>query len=178
MTNRVYLRPLRTTDVNQNYLNWFNDPLVTKFLEIRGKDLSKKIVDKYIQEGRKSKTYYMYAICFSENKKHIGNLKIGPINKKHNFSDLVTVIGDREYWGKGLAVEAIKLGIEMAFKKYKIRKLSAGIYSGNKSSIKAYKKAGFVIEGKIKDQFIEDGKFHDKVIVGCFNPQYKREKNK
>ena len=58
MTNRVYLRPLRTTDVNQNYLNWFNDPLVTKFLEIRGKDLSKKIVDKYIQEGRKSKTYY------------------------------------------------------------------------------------------------------------------------
>jgi len=176
--NRVYLRTLRITDVNENYLNWFNDSDVTKFLEIRGKDLSKDIVRNYIQEGRKTKSYYMYAICLSKNKRHIGNLKIGPINYKHKVSDLITVIGDKDYWGQGLGAEAIKLGISLAFKKHKIRKLSAGVYSGNIDSIKAYKKAGFIIEGRLKEQFIVDGKYHDRIIIGCFNPDYKKSKKK
>jgi len=174
--SRVYLRSLRITDINENYLNWFNDPEVTQFLEIMGRDLSKEIVINYIHKGRKTKSYYMYAICLKENKKHIGNLKIGPINHKHKVSDLITVIGDRNYWGKGLAVESIKIGTDLAFKKFKIRKLSAGIYSGNIGSIKAYKKAGFIVEAKLKDQFIEGGKYHDKIIVGYFNPNFKKKR--
>lgn len=174
--NRVYLRSLRKTDINNEYLDWFNESQVTQFLEIKRKDISKKIVIDYIETGRKTKTYFMYAICLTENKKHIGNLKIGPIIHKHKISDLVTVIGDKNYWGQGLASEAIKLGIELAFKKHKIRKLSAGIYSGNIGSIKAYKKAGFVIEGRLKDQFMKNKTFYDKILVGCFNINFKNQK--
>lgn len=170
---RVFLRPLTKDDVTENYLSWFNDETVTKFLEVSGGSLTKQIVIDYIQNGIDTKSYYMYAICLVENKKHIGNLKIGPIDYRHNFSDFITVIGDRTQWGKGLATEAIKLGINLAFDKYKIRMLSAGISSDNIGSIKAYTNAGFIIAGILKNHYFFNNKYQDRVMVSCFNPYYK-----
>lgn len=169
---RVFLRSLETTDINENYLSWFKDEEVTKFLEVDGKSLTKEEVIRYINEGKNSKSYFMYAICIKENNKHIGNLKIGPINYKHGISDFITVIGDRAQWGKGLASEAIRLGIKLAFEKFNIRKLSAGVYSDNVGSIKAYTNAGFIIEGTLKDHYVFKGKYQDRVMVSCFNPNF------
>jgi len=169
---RVYLRELTHDDVNDEYLSWFRDNSVTSFLEVDGKSLTKKIVEDYIDEGKKSGTYYMYAICFAENNKHIGNLKIGPINKKHNVSDLVCVIGDKNYWGMGLATEAIKLGNQLAFEKYGIRKLHGQIYADNIGSIKAYCKAGWIIEGVIRGRYLVNGEPMDQILVSCHNPKF------
>ncbi|GAB4207616.1 MAG: GNAT family protein [Bacteroidia bacterium] len=169
---RVYLRELTHDDVNEEYLSWFRDNQVTSFLEVDGKSLTKKIVEDYIDEGRNTGNYYMYAICYKDNNKHIGNLKIGPINKKHLVSDLVCVIGDKNYWGKGLATEAIQLGNQLAFEKYNIRKLHGQIYADNIGSIKAYCKAGWIIEGVIKGRYLVNGAPMDQILVSCNNPKY------
>ena len=171
---KVFLRLLTYDDITEEYLTWFKDPQVTKYLEVDGENLTKKMAQEYIERGKKNNEYYMYAICLKDSNKHIGNLKIGPINWKHNFSDLVIVIGDKECWGKGLASEAIKKGIEIAFNTFNIRKLSGGIYSENVSSVKAYTNAGYFIEGKLKKQFIKNKSFQDKIMIGCFNPKFKK----
>lgn len=172
---RVFLRLLEEQDVNEKYLSWFKNNGVTKFLEVESNSLTIKTVKDYLKQGLNTKSYFMYAICLKENDKHIGNLKIGPINYKHGYSDFVTVIGDKTQWGKGLATEAIQLGIKLAFEKYNIRKLSAGIYSENIGSIKAYAEAGFRIEGTLKDQYVVNNEYQDRVMVGCFNPNYVRQ---
>ena len=167
---RIYLRELEEDDVINEYLGWFKDNIVTKFLE--SKDLTRKDVIDYIKKGKETKTHYMYAICFKENNKHIGNIKIGPINHKHKISDLVIVIGNRNYWGKGLATEAIKIGNRIAFEKFNIRKLWGDIYSDNIGSIKCYIKAGWIIEARLKGQYLLNGKILDAVFVSCFNQEY------
>ena len=167
---RVFLRELIEDDVTDRYLAWFMDPQVTKYLE--AKNLTRKEVIAYIRAGKETGTYYMYAICLIESGLHIGNLKLGPIDRKHMFSDLVTVIGDKNYWGRGLAAEAIVLGNKMAFLQYNIRKLCGGMYSNNIRSIKTYIKAGWVIEAVLQGQYILDGKVMDRVCVACFNPRF------
>ena len=112
----------------------------------------------------------MHGICDVATNKHIGNLKIGPIDKHNMTSDLVTLIGDVNFWGKGLATEAIELGNSLAFDKYDIRKLTGGISSNNIGSIKCYTRAGWIIEGTLKEHYIVEGKMHDRVCVSCFNP--------
>lgn len=169
---QIFLRELTHEDVTESYLNWFKNNEVTSFLEVDGKSLTKKMVEDYIDEGIKTGSYYMFAICINENKKHIGNLKVGPINYKHKIADLVCVIGDRGYWGKGLATEAIALGNKLAFEKYDIRKLHGQIYADNIGSIKAYCKAGWIIEGVIKDRYLVNDVPMDQILVSCHNPTY------
>jgi RimJ/RimL family protein N-acetyltransferase len=167
---RLYLRELTEADVTDNYLAWFNDDDVTSFLEAR--NLTRESVIEYMNHGRETGTYYMYAVCDNETDKHVGNVKIGPIDLKHNTSDLVTVMGDPNFRGKGLGTEIIKLASAVAFEKYDIRKLSGGMYEDNIASIKAYTKAGWVIEGRLKAHYQLNGKIMDRVLVSCFNPKY------
>lgn len=170
--NKVYLRELVKQDINANYLNGFADDQVTEYLEVNGKSLTVDAVVEYIKLGKETGTYFMYAVCLEENNQQIGNLKIGPIDKKHALSDLVAVIWDKNYWGKGIATCAIKQGNKKAFEQHNIRKLTGGIYSGNLGSIKAYTKAGWIIEGTLQNHYVVNGKFEDRVIVSCFNPCY------
>ena len=167
---KIYLRELVEDDVTDRYLSWFRDPQVTEFLEAR--NLTSKDVIDYIRAGKETATYYMFAICSNESGLHVGNLKVGPIERKHMLSDLVTVIGDKNYWGIGLATEAIMLGNELAFSHYGIRKLSAGMYADNIRSIKAYTKAGWVIEAILQGHYLLNGKILDRICVACFNPKY------
>ena len=158
------LRPLTEADVTDRYLSWFSDERVTQYLEVRSPTKQESI--DYIRRGQETGDYYLYAIV---THKHIGNLKIGPIQHRHALSDLVTVIGDPEYWGKGHATEAIRQGVKLAWQ-MGLRKLSAGICSGNTGSIKAYTGAGFTIEAVLRDHYIINGNPQDRVCVSIWNP--------
>src|SRR5690606_4896108 len=102
----------------------------------------------------------------------IGTVKIGPVNKKQKTSDLVTLIGNRNYLGKGLAPEIIKLGNKIAFEKHDIRKLYGGMYMSNIPSIKGYTRAGWIVEGRLKGFYWNEGKNEDRLLVTCLNPKY------
>lgn len=167
---RVFLRQLHEDDVNETYLSWFQDASVTEFLD--SKRITREDAVSYMRQGRETRAYFMYAVIAKVTGEHIGNVKIGPIQWAHLISDLVTVIGRREYWGKGFATEAIRLGSRVAFDTYGIRKLSGGIADGNIGSIKAYTSAGWIIEGRLAGHHLIQGEPRDRIIVSCFNPKF------
>jgi ribosomal-protein-alanine N-acetyltransferase len=171
-SERIYLRRLETSDVNERYLSWLKNQKVNAYLEVDGNELKLEDIENYILEGPRTGNYYMYAICLNESDLHIGNVKVGPINQKHLVSDLPVIIGDPEFWGKGLAVEAIQLGNQIAFEEHGIRKLHGQIYRDNIGSIKAYCRGGWIIEGVIRGRYYSEGKAMDQVLVSCNNPQH------
>lgn len=169
-SERLLLQELEERHIDERYLSWFQDEEVTRFLE--AKNLTRQEVIDHLRYGKDTNTYFMYAIISKESSMHIGNLKVGPIRWKHKVSDLVTVIGDRNYWGRGLATEAIKMGSRIAFEIHDMRKLSAGIYSENLASIKCYTKAGWIIEASLQGELMLNGRALDRICVSCFNPRY------
>ena len=172
MTSTVFLRPLEPSDFDDRYLSWFKDSDVTRFLDAR--NISRKDALTHLYQGIESKAWRMFAICRAPDGLHIGNLKIGPVHRRHMTSDLVTVIGERNAWGKGYARAAICQGMKIAFGQMGIRKLSASIDGLNIGSIKAYTSAGFSIEARLPDQYMSQDKgqpvLSEKVFVGCYNP--------
>lgn len=167
---RVFLRRLTPADVGDRYLEWFCDELVVAFLDAR--NLTREDVVRYIRDGEQLRTHYMYGIFDRDNRRHIGNVKVGPIQWNHLISGLPCVIGERDYWGKGIAREAIRLGSRIAFNLHGMRKLSGGIPSGNIGSIKAYTGAGWVIEAIMEGHHLIQGEPQDRVAISCFNPRF------
>lgn len=165
---RIFLRHLTPDDVADGYIEWFKDEIVTEFLDSR--ELTRDDIIDYIVDGERSRLHFMYGIFDASSRTHIGNVKIGPIQWNHLVSDLVCVIGERSFWGKGLAKEAIALGNRIAFEVYGMRKLSGGIASGNIGSIKAYTGARWVIEATMKGHHLINGEPQDRIVVSCFNP--------
>jgi [ribosomal protein S5]-alanine N-acetyltransferase len=168
-SERIYLREVRLEDVNDDYYNWLNDPEINSYLETRFIPQSKENILEYVRKMNGKSDEIFLAICRKSDGKHIGNIKIGPINWYHRFADVSIILGDKSSWGKGFASESIKLINEFAFKGIGLHKLRAGCYEDNIGSIKAFEKAGYKIEATFKDYLFFNGSYQNLVVLIATN---------
>lgn len=134
-----------------------NDPEVNRYLETRFLPQSLEALQRYWQEHRDDTASPWFAICLLADGRHIGNIKLGPINWLHRHADLSLFIGDSSCWGKGFASEAIAVLRDWAFSELDMQKLNAGIYAGNVGSRRAFEKCGFSLEGTLRDEVMSCG---------------------
>lgn len=170
-SERIYLKLMEDKDINKSYLSWINDPAVNRFLESRFKKWTLRNLRKYVNDMQNNRDSLFFAIILKDRGRHIGNIKIGHINRIHKFADIGILIGDKSCWGKGYAKEAIKLVADYAFRSLKLHKLTAGAYATNAGSVKAFRKAGFSIEGVRLKHYRESAGYVDCVLMGCINEQ-------
>ncbi len=55
MNNNIFLRNLRQIDINKNYLNWFKDDQILKYIHSSKKILKIEDLKKYYLEKKKRK---------------------------------------------------------------------------------------------------------------------------
>jgi len=162
------LRRLRVEDIDDRFASWFQNQELMMYYRGNPRPMVKQDLVDELMDFEKLGEVFVYAIVVEDGNLVIGTIKIGPVHNAHKTSDLVVMIGDVRFHGKGLAVEAIKLGNDLAFNEHMVRKLHGGMYADNKASIGAYLKAGWVIEGTLKDHYLVDGSSMDRVLVACF----------
>lgn len=167
---RVYLRPVRVSDVTGNYSRWMNDPEVVCHLESRFARHTPESLAGAVEQWSTDKNIIFLAIVLKADDRHIGNIKLGPIDPNHRLGDIGVVIGEKDCWGKGYATETVQLLTDHAFNELKLRKLTASCYEMNDGSARAFEKAGFVVEGVRRRQFRCEGRYVDSILLGKLNP--------
>lgn len=170
--DKIYLRVLEETDATSEYLTWLNNYEVTKYTESRFFPNSLESLKNYIKNVNNNSNI-TFAIVDEKTDKHIGNIKLGNINWIHRHADIGFIIGEKEFWGKGIAREAIGLIVNYAFKTLNLRKIIAGIYKNNIGSIKACEKVGFVQSHVEKEKYFFEGQYIDSIVLEIFNGQAK-----
>jgi len=150
--NLITLRSITLSDCNDTYASWLNDKAVNIYLETRFDVHTVESISRFVEEILASKSSYMFAIIANDTSKHIGNIKLGPIHPRYMFGDVGYLIGEKSYWGKGIATEAIMLIVDFAFNKLSLRRLQAGVFEDNIASERALVKAGFTLEGRFVKQ--------------------------
>lgn len=171
-TERLILKPFSVDLINEHYRDWLNDFEVYKFLETRG-NYTMEMLKEYVENCIEQKIQ-IWSIHLKGNEKHIGNIKIDPINIKHGYGEYGILLGDKSEWGKGFGKEASKCVIDYFFyEKFKLRKITLGVLTENASALSLYRNLGFVIEGVYKKHVKYDDEYHDIIRMALFNQIYK-----
>ncbi|MDD5470208.1 MAG: GNAT family N-acetyltransferase [Candidatus Peribacteraceae bacterium] len=157
----VFLRALTEEDATPRYAAWLNDPEVNKYLETRSVTVDE--LRKFIREKNANPQVLLLGIFWGENHLHIGNIKLEPIDERKGCATMGILIGDRNYWGKGVATEAITLLADYAFSHWKIRSLDLGVITENFPAIRAYEKCGFKVERVNKGAIDHGGILFDQL---------------
>lgn len=163
---RLRLRDIEADDANETYVGWMNDPEVNRYTESRFSPHTPESIRRYIETITSTDDSLFLAIVEKETGHHIGNIKLGDIDRHHGTAEVGIIIGDKNCWGRGYGCEAIDILAGYAFATLGLRKLTAGFYVTNTGSIRAFEKAGFVVEGVMKEQYISDGKAINAVRLG------------
>jgi ribosomal-protein-alanine N-acetyltransferase len=118
---------------------------------------------------------HLFGIFLASQERHVGNIKVGPVNIQHSRADISLFIGEKELWGCGLASDAIRCATWFGFKVLGLRKLEAGCYEENMASCKAFQGCGFEIEGTLRDHLLHDGKPSARTCLGLTHEDWKRQ---
>ena len=118
---------------------WLNDPEV-KYLTDTS-DFTKENQEKWYLSLKKKEDYLVWGVML--NKVPIG--VFGIKNIKEQVGEYWGYIGNKNYWGKGLGKEVMRLLIERA-KSVGLTGLYLKVIPTNLRAIKLYEKVGFVME--------------------------------
>lgn len=175
---RLILRPLEPGDANPHYQRWMNDREATRYLEGRFFPHSLESLRAFIASKGGDRQNVFLAITVKESARsgageprHIGNIKLGPIDWVHRLGDIGILIGEPDCRGLGYGVEALGLLRDYAFDTLNLHKLTAGMYELNGSSRRIFEKVGFVAEGVRKSHYFCEGKWVDAILMGMINPR-------
>jgi len=167
----VFLRDLNAEDVSQDYVNWMNDPEVMKCTESRFVTHDLDSIKNFVRLHERSENSVLLGIFSQDNRLHLGNIKLGPIQWQHGLGDIGLIVGRKSFWGRGIASEAIPLLCDYAFSSLKLHKLTANCYASNKGSAKAFLKAGFDQEGMRLLHVKGESGWEDVLEFGRINQQ-------
>jgi len=136
-----FLRPMDRTDVFK-WTTWFNDKDVLKYSVHRTNQTDESKQSTYFEENNKSSTKIQFAVC-SSNGILIGIISIQFQDERLKAGDISIIIGEKDYWGKGIATDAIHTIVEYAKTYYNTTLFTAGCDVRNKGSEKSFLKSGF-----------------------------------
>lgn len=167
--NRARLRLVEPADCGERYLSWLLDPEVNRYLETRWSEQTLDTVRAFVASMADSPDSYLFAIVDRESGGHVGNVKIGPVNRIHQFADVSYFVGDRGAWGKGFGTEAVVLATRFGFERLGLHRVQAGLHETNIGSRRVLEKSGFTFEGALAKKLrgARDGEWEDHLWFGA-----------
>lgn len=157
------LRPVRISDAKDYYEK--HDKVVAKMFMSVPKDIKearKEIFGKLADEKKGLAEHFVIEI----DGKFAGMVSLDNLSKerKSRHRAKVDYFLGKEYRNKGIMTEAIRLLTKYAFKKYKLKRITASTRSFNKASRRMLENAGFKLEGILRKNKWKNGRYLDDCV--------------
>ena len=164
MMTRIYLRAFEPEDYKTT-IEWRKDDDIWDMLGGTKYFVSEAYEKKWIENEIFGSRDVKLAICLKDSNLHIGNVYFTDINQLNQSCHTHVLIGNKDYWGKGYAREALELGISYMTGERNIHRFEARILESNNASLRMHQKCGYEIEGLLRKSVYKNGKFQNQYIV-------------
>jgi len=136
----VLIRPLRVEDAEVSF-KWRNDPDIWRYTGSRpDRVITKEIEYEWIKRVINEPDSYRFAI--TSDGMYIGNIQITNVNERQD-GEYHIFIGEKNYWGKGIAKLATLQLLRFAREHLNLRQLYLYVRLENSRAIKVYEQCGF-----------------------------------
>jgi len=103
----------------------------------------------------------------------VGGIGFSPGTDVERYSAEIGYWIGEEYWGRGIAAEAVRLVSEYAFRECGLLRLFALPFADNQQSMRVLEKAGYVREAILRSSSVKFGKPRDQAIYALVNPSWR-----
>jgi RimJ/RimL family protein N-acetyltransferase len=168
---RVVLRPIQSWDRERLYelvetievraLATNDPPLPLSLEEVEARD------ERWVEERHTDSAWF--AIDVDEGL--IGICGLHAIDQYHQRADVGIRIG-KAYWRMGFGHDAIRTLVDYGFQQLNLLKVSLRVLADDERAVGAYRKAGFVEEGRLRSHSWYDGRRHDELMMSVLREEW------
>jgi len=169
---RVVLRPIQAWDRERLYelvetievraLASNDPPLPVSLEEIEARDR------RWIEEHHTDSAWFAIDV----DAETIGMCGLHMIEHYHQRATVGIRIG-KPYRGRGHGQDAVRTLVEYGFSQLNLEKISLQVLADDERAVGAYRKAGFIEEGRLRDHTWYDGARRDELVMGVRREDWK-----
>lgn len=103
----------------------------------------------------------------------IGHVGLYQLDHRVRSSEFAVLIGNRDYWGRGLGEIATRYMVEYGFAQLNLHRIQLEVLTSNARAIRLYEKVGFRHEGTRRAVQYKDGQYHDAHLMSVLEGEYR-----
>lgn len=161
---RVRLVPLDTRHLAAT-LAWANDPELMRLLG-RSSTVSPDEHLRWFEELRTRTDCRYFAIEATGDGRHLGNVWLWDIDARHRRAEVRVVMGAADGRDRGLGSDALDLAAHTAFETLGLARVYAYVFAFNVRARRAFEKAGFRVEGLLRQDRAGETERIDVYVLG------------
>ena len=178
-TKRLILRKILVSDADDMF-DYSKDQNVTKYLTWSPHPDKYYTVDyiKFVSRKYKTAEFRDWAVIDKASGKMIGTCGFTTIDLQNRRGEIGYVYNP-EFWGKGIAAEALECVMEFGFLKLDLNRIECRFMVENTSSRRVMEKCGMTFEGVYREHIFVKEKYRDVGVCAILRSEYdsKRGKN-
>lgn len=170
---KIRLRAIERTDLPY-FVQWLNDPQVRLYLA-SDLPLSLASEEQWFENVLQSPPEeHPLAIEIQEGDtwKLIGNTRFIRIDWHARSAEVGLVIGEKAYWDKGHGTQVMQLMLRHGFETLNLNRIYLRVFADNLRAIRCYEKAGFVLEGRLRQAAFRRGSYQDVLIMSILRAEW------
>ncbi len=175
-SEKYILRSLTPGDLTDQFVSWFGDRDVMEFVDLPfnlNLEKTTEMVARY--DNRKN---FILGIFLKEDGSCIG-YHHAYCNELGRNARIAVVIGDKDFWGKGVILETRPILLDFLFNTLSLHKVYGAVFARNLPAVFNYKTLGFRCEGVLKEECPDNkGGWHDIYRFAMFDREWGELKKK
>jgi ribosomal-protein-alanine N-acetyltransferase len=168
---RVVLRPLTPEDAAV-LASWVNDDDVTYFMFTGQRPAAVARVAEEIRRQGEDSAHIVFVVEDRATGKPIGTAGLYDAHTTARKAEFRVLLGDREFWNKGYGTEITELLTFYGFDRLNLNKVWLGVIVENAGAVRAYEKAGFRVEGRLRQELYRNSRYYDAIRMSVLRDEY------
>lgn len=155
------------------FRRWYADPEVARLARYQDGPMRLDEIDRFFQARALGPESLAMAIHVRESDRLIGSCAFSQLDGDNGSAMYHITIGEKDAWGHGYGTEATALMVDHAFRVLGLHRVALTVFEFNERAIRAYRRCGFVVEGRAREAIWRDGRWWDELSMSVLASEWR-----
>lgn len=156
------------------FRRWYADPEIARLARYQQAPMRPDEIERFFAARVVGPDALAMAVHERTTNRLIGTCAFSQLDGDNGSALYHITIGESDAWGRGYGTEATRLMVDHAFGALGLHRIALFVFEFNERAIRAYRRVGFVVEGRSRESVWRDGRWWDELAMSILESDWRR----
>ncbi len=156
------------------FRRWYADPEIARLARYQEAPMRPDEIERFFAARVVGPEALSMAIHERAGERLVGTCAFSQLDGDNGSALYHITIGEKDAWGLGYGTEATQLMLDHAFGTLGLHRVALFVFEFNERAIRAYRRCGFVVEGRSRESIYRDGRWWDELAMSVLEADWRR----
>ncbi|MBI3749838.1 MAG: GNAT family N-acetyltransferase [Chloroflexi bacterium] len=156
------------------FRRWYADPEIARLARYQPSPMRPEEIDRFFEARVVGRDALAMDIHEQTTDRLIGTCEFSQLDGENGSALYHITIGEADAWGRGYGTEATRLMLDHAFGTLSLHRIGLFVFEFNERAVRAYRRCGFVIEGRSRESIWRDGRWWDELAMSVLESDWRQ----